>query len=211
MAVNLTYAVSVSGSGISMQSAIVRSGSASIGLVETLAAAKTGVLTTRTEDTVGTLTMDAGHGITTAAVIDLYWAGGVRYGVVVGTVSTNSVPFSLGAGDDLPASTTAITAVVQQTANLLIDGDETAILAIELRTNDRSLRVAGHVAFYDADDVLIAAVDLVSNVPRVWDIEGGSDNPFTGDPIIYAKISTGGSSATETYRLTIAGVYDASP
>jgi hypothetical protein len=211
MAVNLTYAVSVSGSGISIQSSIVRSGSASIGLVETLNAAKTGTLSTRTSDTVGTLTMTNGHGITTGQIIDLYWSGGVRYGVTVGTVATNSVPFSLGAGDNLPIATTAITAVVQQTANLLIDGDETELLAIELRSNDRTARVAGHVAFYDAADDLIAEIDLVSNVPQVWDIAGGSANPFTGDPITYAKISTGGSSATETYQLTIAGVYDASP
>jgi hypothetical protein len=155
--------------------------------------------------------MTAGHGITTAAVIDLYWAGGNRYGVVVGTVATNVVPISGGAGDNLPAETTAITAVVQGTANIYIDGDNTELLAIELRTNNRSLATAGHVAFYDADDALIAAVDLVANVPQVYDLASGIVNPFTGNPITYAKISQAGALTTENYQLQIIGVYDATP
>lgn len=211
MAVNVTYGLSVSGSGASIQSQVVRSGSASIGFTDTLAAAKTGSLTTRTDNTDGELTMTAGHGITTAAVIDLYWAGGNRYGVVVGTVATNAVPISGGAGDNLPAGSTAITAVVQSTANIYIDGDNTELLAIELRTNDRTLRTAGHAAFYDADDALVAAVDLVANVPQVYDLASGITNPFTGDPITYAKISQAGSVTTETYQLQIIGVYDATP
>jgi hypothetical protein len=211
MSVNVTYGLSVSGSGASIQSSIVRSGSAPIGLSETLAVAKTGTLSTRTDNTVGTLTMTTGHGITTAAVIDLYWDGGVRYGVVVGTVSTNSVPISLGAGDNLPIATTAITAVLQSTANIFLDGDNTEFLAIELRTTNRALRTAGHIAFYDAANDLIAELDLVANIPQVYDLAGGSANPFTGDPITYAKISQGGSVATEIYQLMIIGVYDATP
>jgi len=211
MAVNVTYGLSVSGSGAAIQSQVVRSGSASIGLIETLAAAKTGQLTTRTDNTDGELTMTAGHGIATAAVIDLYWATGVRYGVVVGTVAGNAVPISGGAGDNLPTNMTNITAAIAATANVFIDGDNTELLAIELRTNNRSLTTAGHIAFYDADDALIAAVDLVANVPQVYDLASGIVNPFTGDPITYAKISQAGTLATENYQLQIIGVYDATP
>jgi len=211
MTVNVTYGLSVSGSGASIQAQVVRSGSASIGLVDTLPAAKTGQLTTRTDNTTGTLTMAASHGITTAAVIDLYWTGGVRYGVVVGTVATNSVPISGGAGDNLPSNLTNITAVVQSTANIFIDGDNTELIALELRTNDRSLRTAGHIAFYDSANDLIAELDLVANIPQVYDLAGGASNPFTGDPITYAKLSQAGTSTTETYQLQIIGVYDATP
>jgi hypothetical protein len=211
MAVAVTYGLSVSGSGASIQSQVTRTGSASIGLIETLAAAKTGQLTTRTDNTSGELTMTAGHGFTTAVVIDLYWTGGVRYGVIVGTVATNAVPISGGAGDNLPTNMTNITAVVQATANIYIDGDNTEIIAIELRTNDRSLRTAGHVALYDVGDALIAAVDLVANIPQVYDLASGITNPFTGNPITYAKISQSGSLTTENYQLQIIGVYDATP
>jgi hypothetical protein len=196
-----------------MQSAIVRSASASVGLVESLPAAKTGTLSTRTDNTDGELTMSAGHGITTAAVINLHWtvagAPGVRYGVVVGTVATNAVPISGGSGDNLPIATTAITATLPTTANVLIDGDNTKLIAVELKTTDTSLRTAGHVAFRDASNDLIAELDLVTNVPRVYDIEGGDANPFTGDVITYIQASN--ANSTVAANLQIQSVYDASP
>lgn len=211
MSVNITYGVSVSGSGLSMQSVIVRSGTAPIGLSETLPAAKTGSLTTRTDNTNGTLTMTAGHGITTAATIDLYWEGGSRYGVTVGTVATNSVPISGGSGDNLPPATTAITATLRTTANILIDGDNVKLIAFELQTVDKSLRTAGRITFFDATDTAVAQLDLVANTPKVFDFEGGIANILTGDPITYIVTSTAGSSTSETYTLKIAGVYDATP
>lgn len=213
MTVSLTYAVSVSGSGLSMQSAIVRSASASVGLVESLPAAKTGTLSTRTDNTDGELTMAASHGITTAAVINLHWdvggVKGVRYGVVVGTVATNAVPISGGAGDNLPIATSAITATLRTTANVLIDGDNTKLIAVELKTTDTSLRTAGHVSFRDATADLIAELDLVTNVPRVYDLEGGDANPFTGDVITSIQVSNANSSVAA--NLQIQSVYDASP
>lgn len=206
----ITHAQSISGGGVTIQPlAITRTNSGAIGLEETASAAKTGTLSTRTDNTTGTLTMDSGHGLTTGNTIDLYWSGGVRYGVTVGTVSTNSVPISAGAGDNLPTATTAITAVVQQSVNLAIDGDETDILAIIFETTDSSLRTAAHIQFRDAAADEIAEIDFVTNVPQVWDIAGGSANPFTGDPITNLKVSQGNSTTTAT--LKIIGVQDASP
>lgn len=96
--------------------------------VQTVTGAKTGNLTTRTSDTVGELTMSAGHGITTAARLDLYWeeAGQVkcRVGVVVGTVAVNQVPISGGTGDNLPVDESAIVAKVPQTVDLDFLGDD---------------------------------------------------------------------------------------
>ena len=62
----------------------------------TVQPAKTGTLSTRTSTTVGTLTMAGGHGITTGVLIDLFWSGGSRARVTVGSVSGNSVPISGG-------------------------------------------------------------------------------------------------------------------
>jgi hypothetical protein len=208
----ITHAQSVSGGGVTIQTLpVVRTNSGSIALEDTLNAAKTGQLTTRTDNTDGELTMATSHGITTAAVIDLYWTGGVRYGVVVGTVATNAVPISGGAGDNLPTNMTAITAVVQKSINLAIDGDETDILAVVLETTNKSLRTAGHVQFRDASNDEIAEIDLVTNVPQVWDIAGGSANPFAGDPITNLKATQANVTTTETYTLKIVGVQDASP
>lgn len=208
----VTHAQSISGGGVTIQPLpIARTNSGAIGLEDTLNAAKTGTLTTRSDANTGTLTMTAGHGITDAQVVDIYWTGGVQYGVVVGTVSTNSVPIDSGIGDDLPAADTAVTVVVQKSINLAIDGDEVDIVAVILETVDKTLRTAGHIQFRDSSNAEIAEVDLVANVPQVWDIAGGSANPFTGNPITNMKVSQGNSTSTETYTLKIVGVQDASP
>lgn len=208
----VTHNQSISAAGISIQTPpTVRTNSGAIGLEDTLAAAKTGTLTTRTDANTGTLTMDSGHGLTDADVIDVYWDGGVQYGVVVGTVSTNSVPIDTGTGDDLPTTSTAITAVVQSSINLAVDGDNADLIAISVETLDTSIRTAAHLQLRDSSDAEIAEIDLVTNVPQVWDIAGGSANPFTGNPITNLKASQANSTSTETYTLKVIGVQDASP
>lgn len=207
----VTHAQSISGGGVSIQTQpVIRTNSGAIGLEDTLSAAKTGTLTTRTDNNTGTLTMAASHGITTGQIIDIYWSGGVQRTVTVGTVATNEVPIDGGIGDNLPADETAITAVVQKSINLAIDGDNADIIAVVLETVDKSLRTAGNVQFLDGSAAVIAEIDLVANVPQVWDIEGGSANPFTGNPITNLKASQANTTA-ETYTLKIVGVQDASP
>ena len=209
----ITYGVSVSGGGISIQPlAVQRTGSGTIGLDETLTAAQGGSLTTRTDATIGTITMTSGdHTIATAAVIDVYWTGGVRYNVVVGTVVTTAVPITGGSGDNLPTEATAVTVVVTATSNLTIDGDEAHLIAFLLETNDKALRTAGHIQFRDASAAEIAEIDLVANVQRIYDLDGGDTNPFTGNIITALRISQGGTDSTENYRLKITGVQDATP
>ena len=209
---SVTHAQSISGGGITIQpQPVIRTNSGIIGLLDTLDPAKTGTLSTRTSDTVGTLTMTTGHGITTGQIIDIYWSGGVRFGVTVGTVSVDSVPFSLGSGDNLPIATTAITAVVQKAINLAVDGDEVDIIAVIMETVNKDLRTAAHVQFRDVGDAQIAEIDRVANVPQVWDIAGGASHPFTGNPITNLRVSQGNSTTTEIYTLKILGVQDASP
>jgi hypothetical protein len=72
-----------------------------------------GTLTTRTDDSTGTITMDdAGHRVRTGARLFVFWeAGGDkagRYGVIAGAVSAAMVPISSGKGDKLPAAGTAV-------------------------------------------------------------------------------------------------------
>lgn len=208
----VTHGQSISGGGITIQPLpITRTNSGVIALEDALDAAKSGQLTTRTDDNTGTLTMSSGHGLTDGQIIDIYWTGGVQRNVVVGTVSVNSVPIDSGIGDNLPTNLTNITAVVQKSINLAIDGDNADFIAIVLETIDKTIRTAGNVCFRDAAADQIAEIDLVTNVPQVWDIEGGSANPFTGDPITNLKVSQANTTSTETYTLKIIGVQDASP
>ena len=213
MAITITYGSTISGGGVSIQTLpVVRTGSGGIALSETLDAAQAGELTTRTDTTSGTITMaDGAHTIQTANVVDVYWDGGVRYGVTVGTVVADAVPISTGDGDDLPPATTGLTIVPQVTANIAIDGDNAKIVAIALTSANASLRTPAHIQLLDSSDAEVAEFDLVANASAVWDIEGGSANPFTGNPIAKVKISQGGSAADQNYTLKIVGVQDATP
>lgn len=97
----------------------------------TVLAAQAGTLTTRTDANTGTLTMSSGgHGIITGQRVDLYWSGGTRYGVTVGTVSGTSVPIDLGAGDNLPIATTAITVGIPESTAFSVTGDNVTALLL---------------------------------------------------------------------------------
>ena len=207
----VTHGMSVSGGGITLQAIVTRTNSGNIGLEDTLTAAKAGTLTTRTDDNTGTLTMATGHGITTGQIVDIYWSAGVQRTVTVGTVSVDSVPFDLGIGDVLPIATTAVTVCVHKSMSLAIDGDNADILAVAVSTVDTTLRTAANVQFLDVSSAVIAEVDFITNVPQVWDIEGGSANPFTGNPITNLKATQASVSTTETWTLKVVGVQDASP
>jgi hypothetical protein len=203
------YGVSLSAGGVSIQKSVVRSGDGSIGIEATLPAAKAGTLTTRTDDNTGEATLGASHGITDGMIVDVYWSGGVRYGMTVGTVASLVVPIDGGAGDNLPAEDAVITLVQQVSINVSIDGDNLEILGIVAEYTDPNSTAQAHVLFEDAGGDDIAELDLTANSPLIYDIAAGVSNPFTGDPITVAKASNGSSSAAATLKIT--GVVDATP
>lgn len=169
-----------------------------------LAAAKTGQLTTRTSSSVGTLTMDSGHGFTTGARLDIYWTeGGVkghRRGVTIGTVATNSVPFSGGTGDNLPTNLTAVTAQIPAEEEFLVTGNNAQyILAKSSRR--------GLVVFADASDVELAAVttELEGSTGGgyQWYTGNGVTNPLAGDTVAKVFFSNGDSAGTNAMVATV--------
>lgn len=158
----------------------------------TLAAAKVGALTTRTDANTGELTMAASHGITTGVRLDVYWSGGSRYGMTVGTVATNQVPIDGGAGDDLPADETAITAMipVEETFDL-VGNDATAIGA----AGDAAFTVV----FVDGSDAAHLAVAKYAAGGYSW-LTGDGTNPIAGDTITDVFLSHGSSSGAVNVR-----------
>lgn len=140
-------------------------------------AAKSGNLTTRTSDTVGTLTMAAGHGITTGAILDIYWTvsgGGMRRGVTVGTVSGNDVPFSLGAGDNLPADESAITAMVPVVETTLIPN-------ATVKGASAYSPVIGVIRFLQSNDTVLEERVFTAAGKWAWADGSGIANPFGAD------------------------------
>ncbi len=206
----LNYSVTVSGLGGNIAQSLPRSANAG-GIREIeLPVGKAGTLTTRDDNNTGTITMgDAGHGITTGAKVDVYWNGGVQYNVTVGTVVGSSVPIDLGVGDNLPTASTALVVSVRSQVNLDIDGDNLVLLAIKQKFNSNTIESDSHIDFQDSGSAQVAEVDLEANGPQVWDIAGGSANPFTGNPITKAFASNG--STTEVATLQLLWLQDSTP
>lgn len=143
-----------------------------------VAAAKTGTLTTRTDANTGELTMAAGHGITTGDRLDLYWTGGSRRGITVGTVASNAVPIDLGSGDDLPSTSTAITAMVPHFEDFVVTGDNVKSMVLYSS-------IAGQIVLVDSYDAEVLAVSTgaASGWEQCygWIYGNGVSNPLAGE------------------------------
>lgn len=207
-----TITIGVNIGGLSFQKSVKRTAdhSNTYGPI-TLNAAKSGTLSTRTNDTDGELTMSGGHGITNGQIIDIYWASGVTFGATVGTVNVNAVPFTGGTGDVLPAQSTAITAAVQQVINTQIDGDAISLMGLIMESSSLESTVAGHIVFHDASHASIEEIDLVANAGKAWDITGGDTNVFTGNAITHAHATRGAVTTTETITLKVMSLEDSTP
>lgn len=198
----INYDVLLTGLGSTVGGRIARSGTAGVVYEIPLAGGKTGTLSTRTDDETGTLTLESGHGITTGAIIDLYWSGGSRRNITVGTVSGTSVPIGAddsGFGSNLPTATTAVIACVQTEFNVSIDGDEVAfiVLGIFYAASGTSSYTATlcHLSLRDSGESEVAAYGLLENYPHIIDIAGGKTNSLTGSPILIGVASNGSASA----------------
>ncbi len=159
----------------------------------TLAAAKIGALTTRTDDDTGELTMNASHGITTGNRLDVYWSGGARYGMTVGTVATNQVPIDGGTGDVLPADETAITAMVPQLEDFAAPSASLDGLFV-------GCSVPAWVVFYQSDGTTLVKAVYVedANDSYQWDADDPTApaSPFGAD-VAKAYFSHGSSAGSK--------------
>jgi hypothetical protein len=174
--------------GVTYQSAQTASAPSSVETEVSVPAAKTGILAVRTNATDGTLTMDTGHGFTTAAHISIFWDGGSRYDVVLGTVSGASCPFSGGDGDDLPDALSAITAMIG-----------TSEVCVLVGNNCAGISAYGILQPGDGD----AIIEYLSSGPAVllpYTISGGDPtgfwngtgtNPLAGDTVATVRFSHG--------------------
>jgi hypothetical protein len=169
---------------------------------EPLPAAKTGQLTTRTDNTTGTLTMAAGHGIVTANRVALFWTlngvSGIRRNVLVGTVATNSVPFSGGLGDNLPANMTNVTVMVETVLEMRFDGDDVQALFVGC---------PGPVSVWFSDDANTeqGAVKLpYAGQAYEWNVQNGVTNPLAGVTTTRAHVAHGDSTGTRTIDVVAA-------
>lgn len=164
------------------------------GANNTVAAAKAGTLTTRSSDTGGVITLDAGHGFTTGT-FDLHWLDPTtgdpksRRGVTC-TIVTNACTVSSGtAGSDvLPVATTAITVAPIESDTIVVVGDNAKAIAI-WGQNQTSY------AFYTSAPALITEGVIAEGESFVWSSGSGVDNPLAGVTTATVKLSQASTTA----------------
>lgn len=200
MTVSVTIADSASVLGYQFPSRTTTTDDGAIIKAPTVAAAKVGQLTTRSDANTGELTMSPGHGITTGARLDIYWSGGKRRGVTVGTVATNAVPFDLGSGDNLPTNNTAITAMMPTEEDFVCTGDNVSLIAVY---SD----VAGQIVFCEADDTEGKAYAVGGAVggeqSAFWTAARDPVNPLASKSITKVYFSHGDSTTSANMRAAV--------
>lgn len=145
----------------------------------TVAAAKPGVLTVRTSGTVGSLTMETGHGIVTGQRFDMFWTNtngtiGHCYGCIAGTVSGLVVPIaSTVGGDAFPAAAFAVRIGIINTATFVAAGDDILGIIAMITT------AYGYAVFQQADNTHIYAAYLDPTHPFNW-ATGDGTSPLAG-------------------------------
>ncbi len=145
------------------------------------------------------------HGITTADVVDVYWAGGVRYGCDT-TVSGNAITITNGAGNALPANGVNTIAVVEQIDwEMDFDGDDAQIIGVFYK-NPLDTGAKSHVDFQDSGDVQVNEVDLVHETAnggcdQIVNVSGGDANDYTGNAVAASKVSHDSLNAATAYCL----------
>ncbi len=166
----------------------------------TLAVAKAGTLTVRTNSTTGTLTMSTGHGIQTGDRLDLFWSGGSKYGLTVGTVSGNSVPFTgvSSGGDALPDAASTISAMVPILRVWSVDGDTLQGLYAKCDAAAMCVFVGGDQTTF------LAYIPIDPTDNYVWDTVSGGAGLLDGLTSGYVYLSHGDISLAR--QVTVIGL-----
>lgn len=164
-----------------------------------------GTLDTRTDDDTGIVGLASGHTISDSDTVDVYWSGGLRYGMTA-TVCGNDVTVDGGAGDALPVATTSCTVVTQTEINPLnLDGDNAEIVGVFYR-NASDTGAKAHIDFQDSGSAPVNELDLVHETAnggcdQIVNISAGDTNTYTGNPITKGFASHDSASAGTLYVL----------
>ena len=186
--------ITISGSvaGKTFSGSLVRSPAGSIAHESSVAAGVAGSLTTRTDDDTGTVTSIA-HPFNDNDIVDVYWDGGMRYGMTVSSDGANTFVLGavgIGAGDVLPAQDTAVVVALQETVNIDFDGDDADLIAV-------TANARASFTFQEAAGTLVKHVEIAdANEVLAWASGTAAANPLTGNAIGQVKVSAGTAAAT---------------
>jgi hypothetical protein len=184
--------------GRSLQSNISRTAEGEIAQPSlALNTGKSGTLSTRTDNDTGVITLAEGHGITALDVVDVYWSGGLRYGMTVSDPQATTIAVDVGAGDNLPTQGAAVIVCVRKSVAMPLDGDLLTVLAVQAAQR-------ASVVFLDESSTVLLALDLTAGEAYRW-VSGQGTNPLAGVVVATVGVSSGSTSANE---LTVLVLYD---
>ncbi len=167
----------------------------------TLAAAKTGIIDNWVDSDTAEVIGQANHGIQTGDVVDVYWSGGYRYGLTVGTVVGTTIPVDGGTGIALPADDTAVTIMKQQVEDFVITGSNLQALIIYAAAKAivkiKDTNSDEYVMIFPDSDLYVWTVDQIAAV---------FPNPITGDSILTVALTHGSSAGQKNVQ--IIGLYN---
>ena len=167
-------------------------------------AAKTGILTTRTDNDTGTITGQSGHEVTTGAILDVYWSGGCRRGMTVGTVSGTSIPIDGGSGDNLPAQDVAVTLMVP-----LVETSGWAFAGNDLSAMMANCPAPFVVVFLSSGEAELGAIVFSRSGGGTYSFYNATDettsltNILSGDTVAKVRASHGDATAARDINIQV--------
>lgn len=190
------YAVSGSVQGRSYSVTTNINSNAALQIDESCLVAETGSLTTRTNNSVGEVTLNTNAvNIVTSDVVDLYWADGQRRGITVGTVSGTTVPLThSGSGDNLPTANTTVYVSPTRVVNTSIVGNNVTGIVI-----DSAGAEDGMYSFL-ASGTEVLGGRLNTGADYIWFSGSGITNPLASNTITSIRVSQGGVTANNVVR-----------
>jgi hypothetical protein len=186
----ITISGTVAGQGFT--GSMTRSPAGSISHVSSIGAGTSGVLSTRTDDDTGTITSNS-HPFNDDDIVDIYWTGGMRYGMKVSSDAANTFVLGasvVGTGDVLPVQGTTVIVCLQETVNIDFDGDDCRLIAV---TADGR----ASFDFQEGAGTSVKHIEIeAANEIIAWASDTSAANPLTGNAIGQVKVSSGTAAAT---------------
>ena len=189
----MKFTTSVTYGGVQRKKEVTITGDGALTRDPEVTAAKTGSLSTRTDNDTGVIAAQSGHGIISTDKVDVFWDGGSRANMTA-TVSTNNISVDGGTGDSLPAESTNVTLMKPASEAFALTGDDIKALLFYCD-------VAARVTIFDGSSVL-ASFGIDAKEAYHWNDQDGSDNPLAGVIPTAAKFSHADSTAARTTELT---------
>lgn len=181
MSVQVGDTRNINAMGFSVQIDQSTSGDSFAGASPSVPRAKTGTLSTRTDDDTGVVTAETGHGIITSDKVDVYWEDGKRV-LMDATVSGDDITLDGGSGDNLPDEDTEVTVMVPQSEVVGIVGNN--MVALLGRADTRAtIHLKNGATVHKTIDIE-SATDGYG-----WNSADGTTNPIAGDTVLTAHLS----------------------